>query len=149
MALFRWRRPVLAIVLLLVARGSGAAPADVVVPTEKLRNAPDRVEEFIDWGLEMFVHWSFDSQLGSVISHSMVGASEKYLDRYINELPKTFQPKQYDPDEWMAVAKLAGAKYMVLTTKHHSVRSALLKVSPTAKQHREKVGPRKVDVAAA
>jgi len=66
------------------------------------------------------VHWSMDSQLGSVISHSMVGASDKYLDRYINELPKTFNPKRYDPDDWMAIAKIAGVKYMVLTTKHHS-----------------------------
>lgn len=68
----------------------------------------------------MFVHWSLDSQLGSVISHSLVGASEKYVERYINELPKTFNPTRYDPDEWMTIAKLAGVKYMVLTTKHHN-----------------------------
>lgn len=43
-------------------------------------NDPARIEEFMDWGLGMFVHWSFDSQLGSVISHSMVGASEKYVE---------------------------------------------------------------------
>lgn len=85
-----------------------------------LRNLPEREDEFMDWGLGMFVHWSHDSQLGSVISHSMVGASEEYLDRYINELPKTFDPKKYDPDQWMEIAKIAGVKYMVLTTKHHS-----------------------------
>ncbi len=85
-----------------------------------LLNAPDREESFMDWGLGMFVHWSHDSQLGSVISHSMVGASEKYLDRYINDLPKTFNPEEFDPDKWMEIAKLAGVKYMVLTTKHHS-----------------------------
>jgi alpha-L-fucosidase len=86
----------------------------------KLANDPARTEEFMDWGLGMFVHWSLDSQLGSVISHSMVGASDKYLDRFINELPKTFNPTRYQPDEWMAIAKLAGVKYMVFTTKHHS-----------------------------
>ncbi|MDF7823605.1 alpha-L-fucosidase [Pontiellaceae bacterium B12227] len=85
-----------------------------------LLNDPAREQEFMDWGLGMFVHWSHDSQLGSVISHSMVGASDKYLDRFVNELPKTFNPKKYDPDEWMEIAKLAGVKYMVLTTKHHS-----------------------------
>ncbi len=85
-----------------------------------LLNTPERESEFMDWGLGMFVHWSQDSQLGSVISHSMVGASDKYLDRYINELPKTFNPKNYNPDEWMEIAKLAGVKYMVFTTKHHS-----------------------------
>ena len=50
-----------------------------------LLNDPAREAEFMDWGLGMFVHWSHDSQLGSVISRSMVGASEKYLDRYIKE----------------------------------------------------------------
>ena len=86
----------------------------------KLANDPARNEEFMDWGLGMFVHWSHDSQLGSVISHSMVGASDDYIDRYINELPKTFNPKKYDADEWMEIAKIAGVKYMVLTTKHHN-----------------------------
>ena len=85
-----------------------------------LRNDPAREAEFMDWGLGMFVHWSLDSQLGSVISHSMDYASRRYLDRYVNELPKTFNPTKYDPDEWMAIAKLAGVKYMVLTAKHHS-----------------------------
>jgi alpha-L-fucosidase len=86
----------------------------------ELRNKPEREEEFKDWGLGMFVHWSFDSQLGSVISHSMDYASRDYLDRYIHALPKTFNPTEYNPDKWMEIAKLAGAKYMVFTTKHHS-----------------------------
>ena len=85
-----------------------------------LRNKPEREEAFKDWGLGMFVHWSFDSQLGSVISHSMDYASRDYLDRYVNELPKTFHPRKFDPDEWMELAKLTGAKYMVLTAKHHN-----------------------------
>ena len=59
-------------------------------------------------------------QLGVVISHSMEYASRKYQDRYVNELPKTFNPTEYDPDKWMGIAKLAGAKYMVFTTKHHN-----------------------------
>ena len=83
-------------------------------------NNPVREKEFIDWGVGMFIHWSLDSELGSVISHSMVGASEDYLDRYINELPKYFNPHAYDPESWVKLAKLAGFKYMVLTTKHHN-----------------------------
>lgn len=83
-------------------------------------NKPDRVEWFMDQGLGMFVHWSVDSQLGSVISHSMVGASDDYLDRFVNELPGTFYPERFNPDEWARLAKLAGMKYVVFTTKHHS-----------------------------
>ena len=83
-------------------------------------NKPEREEWFMDQGLGMFVHWSVDSQLGSVISHSMVGASDDYLDRFINELPQTFYPERFNPDEWARLAKLAGMKYVVFTTKHHS-----------------------------
>lgn len=83
-------------------------------------NKPERVEWFRDLGFGLFIHFSFDSQLGVVISHSMVGASEDYLDRYINELPKTFNPKDFDAKEIATLARLAGMKYIVFTTKHHS-----------------------------
>lgn len=83
-------------------------------------NRPERLEWFRQLGFGMFIHFSFDSQLGVVISHSMAGASDDYLNRFINELPKTFNPKDYDPEEIATLAKLAGMKYIVFTTKHHS-----------------------------
>ncbi len=83
-------------------------------------NKPARLEWLKDAGFGMFIHFSFDSQLGIVISHSMVGASADYLDRFINELPKTFNPKDFSADDLAGLAKLTGMKYMVLTTKHHS-----------------------------
>jgi alpha-L-fucosidase len=83
-------------------------------------NEPQRVQWFMDQALGMFVHWSVDSQLGSVISHSMVGASDDYLERFVNELPRTFYPHRFDPDEWARLARVAGMKYVVFTTKHHS-----------------------------
>ena len=46
----------------------------------------------MDMGFGMFIHWSMDSQVGAVISHSMAGASEEYLQRFIIDLPKTFNP---------------------------------------------------------
>ena len=51
-------------------------------------NKPERLEWLKDAGFGMFIHFSFDSQLGVVISHSMAGASQDYLDRFINELPQ-------------------------------------------------------------
>ena len=58
-------------------------------------NKPERLEWFKELGFGMFIHFSFDSQLGVVISHSMAGASQDYLDRFVNELPKTFNPKEF------------------------------------------------------
>lgn len=83
-------------------------------------NRPDRLEWFRDQGFGMFIHWSVDSQLGSVISHSMVGANKGYLDRFIHELPRTFNPRKFNPTDWAVLAKLAGMKYVVFTAKHHS-----------------------------
>lgn len=88
--------------------------------SQQTTNKPEREQWFQDLGFGMFIHWSMDSQVGAVISHSMAGASEEYLDRFVNELPKTFNPKKFDPDEWATLAKLAGMKYVVFTAKHHS-----------------------------
>ncbi len=33
--------------------------------------------------------------------------------------PKVFNPTQADPEQWMKAAKAAGAKYVVMVTKHH------------------------------
>ena len=97
------------ICLLLAAAGAATAA-----------NKPERVEWFRDLGLGLFIHWSLDSQLTSVISHSMVGADEAYLERYVEELPRSFNPRDFEPREWARVARLAGFRYVVFTAKHHS-----------------------------
>lgn len=83
-------------------------------------NQPERLEWFRDQGFGLFIHWSVDSQLGTVISHSLAGASEDYTRRFFAELPKTFNPRKFHPEDWAALAKLAGVKYVVFTAKHHS-----------------------------
>lgn len=84
------------------------------------QNQPDRLEWFRDQGFGLFIHWSLDSQLGAVISHSMAGADESYLRRFIFDLPRTFHPRRFEPREWAALARLAGMRYVVFTAKHHS-----------------------------
>ncbi len=103
----------IAILLALLA----AAPLTAQAPKG---NRSERLEWFRDQGFGMFIHWSVDSQLGSVISHSMVGADKDYLDRFINDLPRTFNPRKFNPTDWAVLAKLAGMKYVVFTAKHHS-----------------------------
>ena len=90
--------------------------ADSAVPGNKR----DRLQWFNDIGFGLFIHWSLDSQIGSVIGHTMAGASEDYLAKYMEVLPSTFNPKKFDPDEWAVLAKLAGIQYVVFTTKHHN-----------------------------
>src|SRR5215510_11456368 len=54
------------------------------------KNKPARQEWLRDQGFGMFIHFNVDAQLGITISHSLVGASDDYVKRYYNELPKTF-----------------------------------------------------------
>jgi alpha-L-fucosidase len=92
----------------------------IVIGAQTPGNKPDRLEWFRDQGFGLFVHWSVDSQLGVVISHSLAGASDDYARRFFSELPKTFHPHKLNTDDLAVLAKLAGVRYMVFTTKHHS-----------------------------
>jgi alpha-L-fucosidase len=83
-------------------------------------NRPERLEWFRDQGFGMFIHWGVDVPLGSVISHSLVGASPDYVRRYFDTLPRVFNPTRFDPREWAVLARLAGMRYVVFTAKHHS-----------------------------
>lgn len=83
-------------------------------------NLPERVEWFRNTGAGLFIHFGVDAQLGIVISHSLVGASEDYVNRYFNELPRTFDPSRWNPHEIAVLARMAGMKYIVFTAKHHS-----------------------------
>jgi alpha-L-fucosidase len=89
-------------------------------PTLGSRNRADRLEWFRDQGFGLFIHWSVDSQLGTVISHSLVGASSEYMEHYFHDLPQTFDPTRFDADEWARLARIAGVRYLMFTTKHHS-----------------------------
>lgn len=83
-------------------------------------NKPEREQWLRNTNNGMFIHFNVDVQLGIVISHSLVGASGDYVNRYFNELPKTFNPSKFNPDEIATLARLAGMKYIMFTTKHHS-----------------------------
>jgi alpha-L-fucosidase len=83
-------------------------------------NKPEREAWFSTLGFGMFIHWSIDVQYGYNISHSLRLASDDFIDRYFTELPKTFNPLEFTPSKWAKMAKMAGMKYMVFTTKHHN-----------------------------
>lgn len=83
-------------------------------------NQPERVNWFQNLGFGMFIHWNVDVSLGAVISHSLAGASDEFVEKYFKELPQYFNPEKFRPDQWAKAAKLADMKYMVFTTKHHS-----------------------------
>ncbi len=107
---------ILALALLFaLSTSSLSAPA-----AQSAGNRPERLEWFRDLGFGMFIHWNVDVSLGSVISHSLVGASPEYVRRYFEILPRMFNPARFEPKKWAALARLAGMKYVVFTAKHHA-----------------------------
>ena len=46
--------------------------------------------------------------------HSRPITEKEYID-----LPRRFCPTEYDPNTWVKLARQAGMRYMVITTKHH------------------------------
>ena len=64
----------------------------------------------------MFVHWGLYSLLGlgeQVLFRGHLKPSEYFT------LAEDFNAPNYDPSEWARMARDAGMRYMVLTTKHH------------------------------
>ena len=64
----------------------------------------------------MFIHWGPVSIKGTEIGWSR-GADVPQAE--YDALYKQFNPTAFNADEWVRIAKAAGMKYMVFTTKHH------------------------------
>jgi len=64
----------------------------------------------------MFIHWGLYSQLGR---HEWVMNRERIPLAEYEKLADSWHPKPRPAREWAALAKEAGMKYMVMTTKHH------------------------------
>ena len=64
----------------------------------------------------MFIHWGL---------YALTEQHEQALARYqipfdeYETLAKKFNPTEYNPEEWVLLAKNAGMKYICFTTKHH------------------------------
>lgn len=78
--------------------------------------AGDRLQWFRDAKFGMFIHWGVYSMLGYhewARNRCQVPLAE--YQYYVDN----FNPINFDPDEWVDLAKGAGMKYMVITSKHH------------------------------
>ena len=64
----------------------------------------------------MFVHWGLYSQLGR---HEWVMNLERIPTKEYEKLADTWKPGPRPAREWARLARQAGMKYMVMTTKHH------------------------------
>ncbi|HET9571678.1 MAG TPA: alpha-L-fucosidase [Bacteroidales bacterium] len=75
----------------------------------------------------MFIHWGVYAQMAGVYRgfEQQRGGAEWIMNRMkvpvadYRKMAKDFNPVNYNPDEWVRMAKDAGMKYIVITAKHH------------------------------
>jgi len=74
----------------------------------------------------MFIHWGVYSVPAGTYKDKRIGGIGEWI-MLNGEIPvaeykeyaKRFNPVKYDPDAWVRLAKAAGMKYIVITSKHH------------------------------
>jgi alpha-L-fucosidase len=96
-------------------RAEGEAPP----PAPDPREAADRTRRMAWWHeakFGMFVHWGLYSVLGR---HEWVMENEGIPVAEYEALAAGFLPKPQPARDWARLAKRAGMKYIVMTTKHH------------------------------
>ncbi|MBJ23845.1 MAG: alpha-L-fucosidase [Euryarchaeota archaeon] len=71
---------------------------------------------FSDAKFGLFIHWGVYSILGDgewVMNNQNISIEE------YEKLPSFFNPIDYNPSEWVKMAKDAGMKYITITSRHH------------------------------
>ena len=101
-----------AVVLLFGGRLSAESPE----AESDFRPDPESLARWQEMRFGMFIHWGPVSLKGTEIGWSR--GREVPVEEY-DALYKEFNPRQFDADEWVALAKEAGMKYLVITSKHH------------------------------
>lgn len=99
-----------------------AKPNAAAAETAEQRDA--RMQWWREARFGLFVHWGPVSLKGTEIGWSRdpgpngaKGGGIPALE--YDQLFKKFNPVKFDAKEWVAIAKAAGMKYLVFTTKHH------------------------------
>ncbi|MCX5670143.1 MAG: alpha-L-fucosidase [Planctomycetota bacterium] len=123
----RLKPVLLLIVVACLAASALAADAPPPAPEKPayLAAGPEDMQWWREARFGLFIHWGPVSLKGTEIGWSRGGprrgtggTGEIPLEVYDN-LYKEFNPTKFDANEWVAVAKAAGMKYLVFTSKHH------------------------------
>jgi alpha-L-fucosidase len=98
---------------------AGKPAAEAQVSASLSKQAATRAQRMAWWHeakFGMFVHWGLYSLIGQ---HEWAKEVEGVPLAQYELLAKHFKPKPNAAREWARLAKKAGQKYMVMTTKHH------------------------------
>lgn len=108
------KKLILAVLVLLLAGQSLYAQPKIWDETEAQRT--QRMKWWTDARFGMFIHWGIYALPGR---HEWVKNRERITDEQYQKYFDYFNPDLYNPREWAKMAKNAGMKYAVITSKHH------------------------------
>ncbi len=81
---------------------------------------PEQKQERMAWWTQdrfgMFIHWGLYSMPAR---HEWVKRYERTTNEDYEKYFELFDPDMYNPHDWAKMAKAAGMKYAVITSKHH------------------------------
>lgn len=117
---------ILVLVAVLACTGLTACNASEPEPGAAAQARATDVEWFRDAKFGMFIHWGMSSELGGVWDGKRYYGITEWLMRRgeimsydYKAAASRFNPVDFDAKEWVAIAKDAGARYIVITSKHH------------------------------
>jgi len=117
-------------VVMWCSQGLSLADSTELKVKDYMHETPQQKAQRMEWFKEarfgMFIHWGLYSQPAGVWKGKKIPGASEWLQAHakipVSEytpLIKTFNPTKYDPEKWVKLAKDAGMKYIVITTKHH------------------------------
>ncbi len=103
--------------LLIMAINVFASDVEEKESGKKVKVDQEKMEWFADAKLGIFIHYGIYAVYGISESWSFYNNEISY-DDYMKQLDG-FTASKYDPQQWAKLFKEAGARYAVLTSKHH------------------------------
>ena len=73
----------------------------------------------IHWGLYSLLAGEYDGKVSTHKYGEWIQSQMRIPNAEYEKLASVFNPIYFDADEWVALAKEAGMKYIVITSKHH------------------------------